>query len=283
MVVNDLKQVDLYNHYIICNSLERHNLKLEDMIEQLSFFQNLVNKFGVTYDYLLKLIDYHCITTREMFDYSVSSNRALCKVADNALYREKWSSSERKMIKTYYNVYLVQHEYIKVLEPKFINSIMAHQFSRFFADDIFIKMVRRFPKGIVIKPNLPIKQIDFDTLLEGLTCQDVADLINNPSCVNEMKMESKVKHYGNSADFYIELPSFMYNNKEYQRSLAIPYKALYDKDWSLVEDKHIYSMPYVNKNGDLVFYEGLQKDAPFSSLQMVKEIKKLFERTIVRG
>ena len=61
------------------------------------------------------------------------------------------------------------------------------------------------------------------------------------------------------------------------------YKALYDKDWSLVEDKYIYSIPYVNKNGDLVFYEGLQKDAPFRSIQMVKEIKELFERTIVRG
>ena len=95
--------------------------------------------------------------------------------------------------------------------------------------------------------------------------------------------------YGsNLSCFYVELPSIIVHGVEYTKSLTIPYEALYNGDWGMVEDVKVISDISPNANEKLGkdpnnWYCGIQKDAPLFQMDEVKQIEKLFKRTIVRG
>ena len=67
------------------------------------------------------------------------------------------------------------------------------------------------------------------------------------------------------------------DNHEYDYIIIIPVEAILKRDWSIVENKMLFSIRDTRPNKEK-WFEGKQIDAPYWNDDKVKEIQKLFEK-----
>ena len=278
------------NDYYFVEDVEKH-FPLLDMMKKTKFFNDLSNVLHVTIEDLYNVVNELEITFGRMFSYEKGNfakkdNEFPILIEKKTHY--KWvNNSYKEQVKFFVNTYLVENRYITLIGEKIIYTILSRQFKDFFTNEIMLKFEKKYPFDINITPFMAIGELSID--YHHLTCGDIVNLLTNENAANELVEVSKCHFYGHSlSSFYVELPSITIHGNTYQKSLTIPYQALYSGDWGMVENVNVISDIKPNANKKLGqdpnnWYEGRQKDAPLFQMDEVKQIKELFMKTIVRG
>lgn len=270
------------NSYYFVENVEKH-FPLLSLMKKSRFFNNLSTLFHVTIEDLYDVVNILNIPHKHMFEYVKSKPRTTndgfpILIEENTHYKYV-KNNYGVFFKDYYHTYLKENNYIDLLTSKIGSFILTRQFNDFFTNDIMFKSERRYPKGINITRYTEIGDINFE--YRHLTCDDIVNLLTHEGAADEMIKVPKFNIYSNSNVFYIELPSFIVHGREYENSLTIPYEALYNGDWSIVENVKVSGHIKPNANEKLGqdhnnFFSGLQKDAPHFAFDDVKKIKELF-------
>lgn len=277
------------NYYGIILDIEKY-LPLKTMMENTTYFNELSKQFRITIDELYNIVTSLHIAHNSMYQFEQipmgHCDDENCKKL-GTLVEEKTHKWERtrhgEKCVTYYNTYIVPSPYIGLNAQKIVECILEQRFPNIFKNDLLFKEVPRFKEKVSIYPNTILSEIPYE-VASKLTCEDIVDILNgNIDYLTMMKSISKVKHYNNSLDFYIELEPTIINGVTYSNSLSIPYEVLFTKDWSLVENLRVNSIlkkdakPICGQlNNSRNFFNWLQKDCPYYNTEEVKEIKELF-------
>jgi hypothetical protein len=155
-------------------------------------------------------------------------------------------------------------------------TLLKKRFS-FLTDPLFTRKEKRFKDSIKRLPkhqDYKIKDLDCIMLIDNnLTIGDVIRLYTDPTYADSYKDALTWHIYSSFDDVYFDV------NKH--NSLYVPVKALYEKNWGLVENLKVYNVPICDEKGIAVpqkWYSGLQKDAPFMNAPIVKKIKEFITK-----
>ena len=112
---------------------------------------------------------------------------------------------------------------------------------------------------------MTIAEIERDYYDCNLTAKDIADLLKCPTFSTEKVNKLAYKIYSDGEDIYYPLPSVMVHGHKYEMSLSIPREAIVKNDWSIVEDKFVFSIIKPNADSQLGknpanWFQGKQKD-----------------------
>lgn len=275
------------NHYYFVNNVEEY-ISLEEMISICPYFISLSKKFHVSFKELCEIIDTLKIQHKDIFKFvKIPSSLNLPNVHIVELNTHKSIVRKRgEEFVSYYHTCIGQSTFVGLLTDKIVSHILENRYPSFFKNKLFIDVKRRFDEVINIQPNWKVNDLSID-LQTKLTCQDIADIVNGKvDFLNDTIEKSNIKHYDNSNCFYIPLPSVNVCGYTYEMSLSIPYKAIFEKNWQLVEDVDIYSIIKLDAklvNGKINhssnFFNGKQKDVHYFNTEEVKKIKELFLST----
>lgn len=274
-------------YFVTDSHIEKYNLNVRELIEKCNFFNELANKFHVTFDKLYSLTIYLQIPIRDLFSFSIYESNSLCLIASNVLYEDKRVKEGYfdRIKKVYYNVYLTQNEYITLKFSDFAFLILKEQFPKIFDNPLFKHTEKRFDKEIPnfgLKTKLKISDISHE--YGNLTINDIVNIVKNYEYVNENIEVSNFAFYYHGNDvFYLHLGDCNVQGHTYRISMAIPYKALYDKDFNLVEKHEVFGVIKPNANKKLGkdsnnWYNGEQKNNPHWEIyykDYIQELKKL--------
>lgn len=275
-IKNTDKKVTFFDSHNIANRWEV-NLLIEKNL--LPSVVKLANDWGVKYASIIAFIKAHNLV-KDCFMYSLYGGEHSRMVAEKGVYTEKrkWSYGSYTIQKTYYNVYIKENTYIHLMFPKIIEYIITTYYPKF----AIYEETPRFDKQIKIKPNTSIEDIEREYRDCKLTALDIVKLLDNPNYSVEKVKKMKYHIYGDSDVIYYPLTSMLIHGHKYDISLYIPREAIVKDDWSLVENKRIFSIikPTANellgKDKDN-WFEGLQKDSPYFNHEDVEKVKKCFK------
>lgn len=261
------------------NIANRWNVDLLNEKNLLPSVVKLANDWGVEYANIIAFIKANNLL-KDCFMYSLYGGEHSRMVAENSVYSEKrkWSYGSYTIQKTYYNVYIKENTYIHLMFPKIIEYIITTYYPKF----AIYEDIPRFDKQIKIKPNTSIEDIEREYKDCKLTALDIVKLLDNPNYSVEKVKKLKYHIYGDSDVIFYPLTSMLIHGHKYDISLYIPREAIVKDDWSLVENKRIFSIikPTANellgKDKDN-WFEGLQKDSPYFNHEDVERVKKCFK------
>lgn len=284
MNTNELQKISKRGYYFVDNINEF--IPLIDMMYKCPYFIRLSNKFNISMEELEKIVNILKIPHNKMFSF-IKHNHGF-QSAFSVLVEE---NTDKKVVNKkgiqhtyYYDTLIVEDTYISLINQDIVSYIFENRYPAIFKHSFLFKEEKRFNQVIEVNPKLKLSEIPLELRFE-LTCQDIADIIyGNVDFINDVKRISKIKHYADSECFYIELEPTYIGDVKYDKSLAIPYEAIFKKDWSLVENMQVYNIikkdakPINGKLGDKNnFFSGSQMYAPYyqDSIE-VEKIKKIF-------
>lgn len=275
-IKNTKTNVTFYDSH---NIAKRWNVNLLNEKNLLPSVVKLANDWGVEYANIIAFIDANNLL-KNCFMYSLYGGEHSRMVVENGVYSEKrkWSYGSYTIQKTYYNVYIKENTYIHLMFPKIIEYIITTYYPKF----AIYEDIPRFDKQIKIKPNTSIEDIEREYRDCKLTALDIVKLLDNPNYSVEKVKKLKYHIYGDSDVIHYPLTSMLIHGHKYDISLYIPREAIVKDDWSLVENKRIFSIikPTANellgKDKDN-WFEGLQKDSPYFNHEDVERVKKCFK------
>lgn len=272
------------NSYHFVENVEKY-IDLKSMISILPYFNTLSKKFNVSFDELCDIINILKIPHKDIFTFvQIPHGRNLPNVHIVECNSHKSITRQRnEEYTTFYDTCIGQSVFVGLCTDKIVSYILENRYPLFFKNKLFIDVVPRFKEVIEINPNWKIGDLSIDLQMQ-LTCQDIADIINGKvDFLNDTIEKSKIKHYDNSKCFYIPLQSVNVCGHTYEMSLSIPYKAIFEKNWELVEEVEVYSIIKLDAklvNGKINhssnFCGGKQKDIHYFKTKEVQEIKELF-------
>ncbi len=240
----------------------------------------LADDWGVKYATIIAYIKDNNLV-KDLFRYTLwGGSPSSKKVAEKAVYEEKvrWHYGTRSVEKIYHDVYVIESNYIHLIFPKIIEYIIINFYPQFaiYTDK------SRFAKEIKISPKMTIAEIERDYHDCNLTAKDIADLLKCPTFSTEKVNKLAYKIYSDGEDIYYPLPSVMVHGHKYEMSLSIPREAIVKNDWSIVEDKFVFSIIKPNADESLGknpanWFQGKQKDSPYFGIEEVAKIKSLFK------
>jgi hypothetical protein len=146
-----------------------------------------------------------------------------------------------------------------------------------------IKEIYRDGKLIWTPPTeMTIAEIERDYHKCKLTAKDIVELLNSSTYSTEQVKTLAYNIYSDGEDIYYPLPSVMVQGHKYDMSLSIPREAIINNDWSIVEEKYVFSIIKPDADESLGrnpnnWYQGKQKDSPYFNTDEVAKIKSLFK------
>lgn len=293
-----MRNLEKFNHvdkndsfyFVDENALKEHNISFEEASNVLISFDIMSDLFKEPKEKILDIaINVFHVTMRDLFDYTTYNHSKAILIKENGVYTKK------KVEKTYnywitqkifHNVYLTENKYIELKMHNIGLYLLEQKFPHIFKNELFFKEVRRFPQNFYIKPYHRISDIDFINAFNGelrdLTCQDITDLINNPRCINDIKKTTLFKYYACDNVVYLEIGKRQIHQYEFNDSLVIPFQALFEKDWSLIEKYNVSGIVKNDANKKMGqdnnnYFSGKQCDCPYwENNKMIEELKKIF-------
>jgi len=265
------------------NIVKRWGINLYEDKELLPTLVKLADDWKVKYNVIIEFIKKNQLVC-ELFKYSIYKSSHTKLVAEKGVYEEKkvWKNGRQIITETYHNVYIKKNEYISLIVPKIIEFIIETYYPKF----AIYQKVKRFDKKIIIKPNMKIDDICREYRSYNLTANDIANLLNNPTYVNEHVNKLVYNIYGCGPDVtYFPLPSIEVHGHKYNKSLVIPREAIVNNDWSAVENYNLSSIIKPNANELLGrdknnWFSGKQKDNPYWNCKEMKMLKEIFEKVL---
>ena len=253
------------NNYIRVNDIAQHNLTLEELLPKTRLFTTINEIIGVSVDDVIEYINNFKIPLSSLFEYSTHNGLSL--IEENGVYIIK--RIKEQPTRFYYDVYICENYYSMVEFSPIMEYFMNKMYPNIFQDMDFNTIVER--PGDLPTYNTKIKHLDYS--LGEFTLQELYNLLNG----NEIK-ESKFSFY--DSFIALDLEQVQYHGVNYDYSLVIPYQAIINKDWSLIEDFVVHSIIKRNptkllgedKNN---WFEGKQKDAPYWDNELVKKLKSI--------
>lgn len=275
------------NEIFFIDDLERFNVTLLDMMKLCPFFKEISETFEVSMEYLHNLVTevFH-IPMRDLFEVSIYGSNALMLIEEKHCYTEK-TIRFNQVIKTYYNAYLRENQYIGLKFEKFAMQIFKEKYSDFFTDNFYFNEYRRkYPKELKIYDYMKVEDFihlnRFKCEINNLTLGDVVHLLTDENAKNEMIFKSCFRFYDKSKQFYLKLGKVKVQEREYEYSFVIPYTFLKTKNWSEIENIKVYSIIKPNANEKLGedknnWFSGKQKDSPYweKYLPIIEKFKEI--------
>jgi hypothetical protein len=260
--------------------VERWGINLLNDKHLLPSVVKLADDWGVKYSTIIAYIKDNNLV-KDLFSYTLcGGSPSAKKVAEKAVYEEKsrWCFGIRSVEKIYHDVYVIESKYIHLIFPKIIEYIIINYYPQF----AIYASKSRFKKEIKISPKMTIAEIERDYHDCNLTAKDIADLLKCPTFSTEKVNKLAYNIYSDGEDIYYPLPHVMVHGHKYDMSLSIPREAIVKNDWSIVEDKFVFSI--IKPNADSLlgrnpnnWYHGKQKDSPYFNCEEVAKIKSLFK------
>lgn len=263
------------------NIVERWGIDLLNDKHLLPSVVKLADDWGVEYSTIIAYIKDNNLV-QDLFRYTLwGGSPSAKKVAEKAVYEEnvRWHFGQRSVKKIYHDVYVIESSFIHLIFPKIIEYIIINFYPQFA---IYSKE-SRFKKEIKISPKMTIAEIERDYHDCNLTAKDIAELLNCPTFSTEKDNKLAYNIYSDGEDIYYPLPSVMVQGHKYDISLSIPREAIVKNDWSIVEDKFVFSIikpdadEQLGKNSNN-WFQGKQKDSPYFNIEEVAKIKSLFNK-----
>lgn len=257
----------LGEHFTFIYDLNKYGIDVDEALNTIDKLDEISKCFDINKKEVISILKTMDLPIDDFFEFSTyggAPNSFL--VAEKALYSEKVVKYDR--VKTYYNVYIVPKNrlYCDLIELVFVK-----KFPTLYNASFFNKKVKRFKNEFQLKPSTNLSDIHFLTDESYyLTCGDVFELIKDPNYINSEKIKSRFKFY-DGKNMFLELEPKLVDGRSYPNSLGIPFEALIKKDWSIIENFHVWSIK--TDNG---WFEGKQKDAEYMNDFLVKTLKTVF-------
>lgn len=275
------------NEIFFIDDLEKFNVTLLDMMKLCPFFKGISETFEVSMEYLHNLVTevFH-IPMRDLFEISIYGTNALILVEEKHCYTEKIIRFNQ-VIKTYYNAYLRENQYIGLKFEKFAMQIFKEKYSDFFNNNLYFnEYVRKYPKELKIHDYMKVEDFvhlnRFHCEINNLTLADIVHLLTDENAKDEMIFKSCFNFYDKSNQFYLKLGKVKVQGREYEYSFVIPYSFLKTKDWTEIENVNVYSIIKPNANEKLGrdkdnWFSGKQKDSPYwvMYLPIIEQFKEI--------
>lgn len=274
---NTNTNVTFYDDY---NIVERWNINILTDKHLLPSVVKLADDWKVDYSIIISFIKENNLE-QELFRYTLYGGRTSSKkIAEKAVYKEKVTHKfgYRSVEKVYHDVYVNESEFIHLMFPKIIEYIIINFYPQF----AIYKSKSRFENEIKISPKMTIAEIERDYHNCKLTAKDIVELLNSSTYSTEQVKTLAYNIYSDGEDIYYPLPSVMVHGHKYEMSLSIPREAIINNDWSIVEDKFVFSIIKPDADENLGrnpnnWYQGKQKDSPYFNIDEVAKIKSLFK------
>lgn len=276
-IKNTNRNVTFYDSHKI---VERWGINILTAKHLLPSVVKLADDWKVEYSFIISFIKKNNLE-KELFRYTLYGGRTSSKkVAEKAVYEEKvrWCYGRRSVEKVYHDVYVTESEFIHLIFPKIIEYIIINVYPQF----AIYKSKSRFENEIKISPEMTIAEIERDYHNCKLTAKDIVELLNSSTYSTEQVKTLAYNIYSDGEDIYYPLPSVMVQGHKYDMSLSIPREAIINNDWSIVEEKYVFSIIKPDADESLGrnpnnWYQGKQKDSPYFNTDEVAKIKSLFK------
>ncbi len=284
LLKDSFRTVDSRDNFYFADNIEMYGLSIKNAVHILTSLTELCKRYEVDIKLALKIIKKLHIENRHLFDYAAIHegtepyNKNMILVRKKGIFVEKRQliGDKYSIVNVYYDIYLIQHQYISTVLHKIEEEIFKHKFSTIYSSPLFLESVRRFPEELrnVVTP---LKKISDISCMFNLTCKDIYDLLSHPKVIDSTIIKSKFAFYGGDT-VYLSLGIRKIHNTEYPDSLGVPIKALLEKDWKQVENHVVHSIIKNDANDKLGrdsnnWYEGVQKDSPYFNHPLVEALK----------
>lgn len=242
---------------------------LEYLLSNFDSYKEFMQRFGISTRKFMLICKKLLIPASDLFEYSAFGGYGVL-FKEKAIYTEKWVSSYYggKMVKTYYDIYIVPNQFKSLALNKVAEYITFDKF-RFLLG--YTKCVKRFNDNINMLDNISlnteVSKLDDMALFENnITIADLYKLCKDKDYKNSYYKKSLVKVY-EDGHIFIELPN--------KGSLFLMYNDLVSKDVVSILNRYVFSIPYYDENGNQIpnkWFEGKQGDAPYFDCDMVNDI-----------
>ena len=229
-------------NFITVNKLYGHDYT--EIVSSLPYVKHLCEIFRVKPTTVIKLIQKHKLILDDLLNFTTYKTPYL--VFKNGVYTEKWKPGNG-MVRTFYNVYFKESEYItvsfteihydlfKMKFPELCKGVFSKEENIFENNDITINLngrmdsIERFIKDNV---RLPLKELK--------------RILNNPENLKNTKASTVFEIYSfrdNDQMIFYPLNGV---DKDSHRSLPIYLTDLFNRDWETYYE-HVQELPYVKK------------------------------------
>lgn len=216
---------------------------------------------------------------KHLFEYSTYNKDTLSKlVYENGAYKIDYVYKQGNYVekKTWFNIYVVENKYIKLLLPKIIEYIIEVYYQHF----AIYELKEKYP-NIEINEDTYIEEIAKTYYKEDLKVKDILAIIKGEPIL-EQKLAYNI--YSDYKYIYLPIKSINIHNTEYKLSLIVPILAIINRDWSLVENVYVHNVIKPNADSKLGgnpdnWYSGFQINAPYWNEPQVQELKALFHNS----
>ena len=271
---------DYHKRSYIAFGIEDLNLitDYEKIMPQTKYF---CENWGVSFDYVLdKLRDKHIIHKMFSFAYDIHNKSLETIYKHSQLVQENYFHTTTGQyvrgeyvpkVKDSYDVYIVEDNYVTLYLVKLIPDIIKDFYSWLYVEVPTNKFSSDLPE---INTKCSVDTYTYNIEFNKLTLEDIAFICNNPNTWRDYKVNTfKFKYYSDMLCYCVD--TVVTDEHKYEYCIIIPVEAIRKRDWSIVENKMVFSIRDTRPNKNK-WYEGQQKDAPYWDNSEVKEIKKLF-------
>lgn len=242
------------------------DLDYKEMVSNLPYIQNLCKIFRVTPASILKLIQKHNIVLRELFEYTIFQGKNFTLVQENGVYTNKYSNKERRYIKTFYDVYIMQNQYITC----YFNGIVHELFKKKFPElnqGFFEKDIPKFKKCDILLNNRLDSLDEFIRENRNIPISELKKILNNPEYGKSMIKTTIFNIYSLDNDDIVYYPINGVDD-DYKKSFGIHISELFNKSWDEMCLRTIHV-----RNGEITIGELIEE---YKDRQSIIELKKWF-------
>lgn len=215
-----------------------------EIVSSLPYVKHLCEIFRVKPTTVIKLIQKHKIALDELLEFTIYTTPYL--VFKNGVYTEKWKPT-KGMVRTFYNVYLKESDYITVHFTDIHYDLFKMKFPE-LCEGVFSKEENIF-KSNDITINLNSRMDSIKRFIENnatLPLKELKRILNNPENLKNTKTSTVFKIYSFSPnDNFVFYPLNGVDNL-YHRSLPINITDLFNRDWKTFHD-HIQEISYMKQ------------------------------------
>lgn len=252
----------------------------KSIMPQTATFANI---WGVSFEYVLDKLREKNILHKMFdfaYDYSDKSVESRYKYAQLVMTNyfhttttEYVRGSYRTVVKRRYDAYVIECNYTNLFLNKLIPDIIKDNYNWLYVEECVNKFSPDLPD---FNPKCSVDSYTSNMEFNSLTLEDIAFICNNPNTWRDYKVNKfKFNYYSDMLCYRIG--GVVVDNHEYDYSIIIPVEAILKRDWSIVENKMLFSIRDTRPNKEK-WFEGKQIDAPYWNDDKVKEIQKLFEK-----
>lgn len=261
------KPTNVGDSFIRVNDLSQYGIELIDVVPKTEIYKTCNQLIGATIEDVYNAIKQLEIPVYSLFDYATYGFQL---IKEKGVYTQVKEDGIIRNV--YHDVYLCNNRY-QMCEFKFVmEHLLMRKYPHIFQNEVFHK---EMDTNVFKLPTKQTKLKDIDFGLSDLTIEELLKLMNK-----QPLFETCFHFY--DAFIALDLETNIYHERQYTYSLIIPYSAIQNKDWSIVENYDVHSIIKRNPNDKLGldadnWFRGKQKDAPFWDNPLIEIVKDLIK------